>query len=172
MSNLLINISQMQAVTLLAQAQASLNLVVQAFQQAIAGAQASGAGTVTLSSDLLQSIAAQIQLAAEAVVQARVRQMQMIMVRLRGDTDVMVRLRQMQIANVLAQSRASLDATLRAVQRLQTQAQAMGGSVSVSLADAQSLLASIQAVVTAVAQATVAQQQNLQIITQAAQAGG
>jgi len=161
----MVNISQMQAVMLLAQAQSNLNLAVQALQQAILGAQTAGAANVTLSAEALQGLATQIQLAAEAVVQARVRQMQQIMVRIRGsELDIRVRARQMQIANILAQARSSLNATLRTLQRLLADAQVMGGAATIAVAAAQQILAEIRAQVMAVAAALVAQQQTVMIL--------
>ncbi len=164
MAGLSINISQTQALMLLAQAQASLNVAVQGLQQAIAGAQASGATTVTLSAALLQGLTAQLQAAVNAVEAGRIRQQQMIMVRIRGDIDVMIRARQMQIANILARVRVSLNATLRTLQQLLATA-STSGAVAVTLAAAQQLLADIQASVTALVQAAALQTQNIQIIS-------
>ncbi|HLN60633.1 MAG TPA: hypothetical protein VK464_03705 [Symbiobacteriaceae bacterium] len=166
MAGLSINISQTQALMLLAQAQASLNLVVQGLQQAIAGAQSAGATTVTLSTALLQGIDAQLQATVNAVEAGRIRQQQMIMVRIRGDIDVMIRARQMQIANILARVRANLNASVRTVQRLLATA-ATSGAVTITLAAAQQLLADIQASLTALVQAAALQTQNIQIISAA-----
>lgn len=171
MSGFVVDVNQQQALELLARAEASLSLVVQALQQVIAGAQATGAANVTLSAELLQGIAAQIELATEAVIQARFRQQQMARVRIRRqDLMIMVRLRQQQIGNILARARATLSATLRTVQSLLASAQAMGGTATVTLAAAQQLLVELQAVLTSVAEARAAQQQNIQIIASQAQA--
>lgn len=171
MSGFTVDVSQQQALELLARAEASLSLVVQALQQVIASAQATGAANVTLSAELLQGLAAQIELSTEAVIQARIRQQQQSMVRIRRqDLMIMVRLRQQQIGNILARARASLSATLRTVQSLLATAQAMGGSATISLIAAQQLLVELQAVLSSVVEASAAQRQNIQIIASQAQA--
>jgi hypothetical protein len=159
----MVNISQTQALALLAQAQTSLTLVAQALQQVIAGAQSTGAANVTLRADLLQAIAFQLQLAADAVERGRIQQQQQAMVRIRGDVDIRVRARQMQVANLLARTRVTLNAALQSVQQLLATAQATGGATSVSVIAAQQLLAQIQTALTAIVQAAAMQQQNILI---------
>lgn len=138
-----------------AEVNASLNLLQAAIQQA-------GGGNVTLTSATLQAILVRLQAAAQSLAAFRGQQAQMVRV-IVGNVDVTAT--QNQILQALTAAAAAIDAQITAIQGLLAQANAMGGSVVISQAAAQMLVASLSSIAQSLVALEARQRQLVNITT-------
>lgn len=154
-----IMILQEQVLQAIVGARAEVNAAVGLLQTAI---QQSGGGNVTLTAATLQAILVRLQAAAQALAAFRGQQAQMVRVVV-GNVDVTAT--QNQILQALTAAAAAIDAQIQAVQGLLAQANAMGGSVVISQAAAQMLLASFNAIAQSLVALEARQRQLVNITT-------
>ncbi|HWI53083.1 MAG TPA: hypothetical protein VNT01_13165 [Symbiobacteriaceae bacterium] len=140
-----------------AEVTAALALVQASIQQA-------AGGPVTLSAQTLQAVLVRLQAAAQALAAFRGAQMQQVRVVV-GNVDVTAT--QNQILEAIAAAAAAIDAQIAAVQQLLTQANAMGGQVTISNAAAQALAVSLRSVAESLVMLEARQQQLVNITTSA-----
>lgn len=144
-----------------AEVNAALSLVQAAVQQA-------GGGNVTLTAATLQAVLVRLQAAAQSLAAFRGQQSQMVRVVVGG---IDVTATQNQILQALTAAAAAIDAQISAVQGLLAQANAMGGSVVISQAAAQMLVASLSSIAQSLV-ALEARQRQLVNITTSGGGGG
>ncbi|MDF2627140.1 MAG: hypothetical protein K0R39_971 [Symbiobacteriaceae bacterium] len=154
-------IMQEQVLRAVVAARAEVNAAVSLLQQSIQ--QAGGTGNVTLTTATIQAILLRLRAAAASLAAFRGQQMQQVRVVIGG---VDVTATQNQILEAIAAAAAAIDAQISAFQGLLAQANAMGGAVVISQAQAQALLASLNSIAQSLVMIEARQRQLVNITMQ------